>query len=246
MHTAVTTAITRRELMRLTGITAHSVSRRGGRSLNADAVSGYIDSAVGRSAFAVADGIGDHLLAARAARTVAQVAARVAVGGSAAAGILAARQQLLREFPEPSADSVVVVAVCPTPDRIGGPCDIAWVGDCRAYHWNGRVLHQITSDHTVAEMMNARGITVAPRMHHMVTTSARTVQPEAVGHGITGTGAGRWLLSTDGVHKTLPMTEIKQILADADSASTAADALVEAAITAGATDNTTALVFDHG
>ncbi|MEV5647038.1 serine/threonine protein phosphatase [Nocardia sp. NPDC052254] len=245
MHTAVTTAITRRELMRLTGITAHSVSRRGGRSLNADAVSGYIDSAVGRSAFAVADGIGDHLLAARAARTVARVAARVAIGGSAVAGLLAAQQQLLREFPEPSADSCMVVAVGPTPDRVDGPCDIAWVGDCRAYHWNGRVLHQVTSDHTVAEMMSARGVTVAPRMHHLVTTSARTVRPEAVGHGITGTGIGRWLLSTDGVHKTLAMTDIKRILAESDSAAVAADTLADSAIRAGATDNTTALVFDH-
>lgn len=245
MQTAVTTAITRRELMRLTGITAHSVSRRGGRSLNADAVAGYIDSAVGRSAFAVADGIGDHLLAARAARTVAQVASRVAVGASAAAGILAAQQQLLREFREPSADSVAVVVVCPAPDRVDGPCDVAWVGDCRAYHWNGRVLHQLTSDHTVAELMNARGIAVAPRMHHLVTTSTRTVQAEAIGRGVSGTGVGRWLLSTDGVHKTLTMTEIKRILAGSDSASSAADALADAAITAGATDNTTALVFDH-
>ncbi|MEU6558037.1 PP2C family protein-serine/threonine phosphatase [Nocardia nova] len=245
MHTAVTTAITRRELMRLTGITAHSVSRRGGRSLNADAVSGYIDSAVGRSAFAVADGIGDHLLAARAARTVAQVAARVAIGGSAVAGLLAAQQQLLREYPEPSADSCMVVAVCPTPDRDDGPCDIAWVGDCRAYHWNGRVLHQVTSDHTVAEMMSARGVAVAPRMHHMVTTSARTVRLETIGHGSTGTGTGRWLLSTDGVHKTLTMSEVKRILADSGSAAEAADALVDSALRAGATDNTTALVFDH-
>lgn len=245
MHTAVTTAITRRELMRLTGITAHAVSRRGGRSLNADAVSSYIDSAAGRSAFAVADGIGDHLLAARAARTVAQVASRVAVSGSAAAGILAAQRELLREFPEPSADSVAVVTVCPSPDRLDGPCEVAWVGDCRAYHWNGRVLHQITSDHTVAELMNARGISVAPRMHHMVTTSTRTVRAADIGRGTTGTGVGRWLLSTDGVHKTLPMTEVKRILATADSAATAADTLVAAAIEAGASDNTTALVFDH-
>ncbi|MBO0852480.1 MAG: serine/threonine protein phosphatase [Nocardia sp.] len=245
MHTATTTAITRCELMRLTGIAAHSVSRRGGRSLNADAVSGHTESALGRSAFAVADGIGDHLLAARAARTVAQVAARVAVGGSAAAGILAAQQRLLREFEEPSADSVVVVAVCPSPGQPDGPCDIAWVGDARAYRFNGRVLHQITTDHTVAEMMNARGISVAPRMHHMVTTSARTTAPESIGQGVTGSAAGRWMLSTDGVHKTLTMSRIKQILADCDSAASAADTLVDAAITAGATDNTTALVFDH-
>ncbi|MFE7799723.1 PP2C family protein-serine/threonine phosphatase [Nocardia sp. NPDC057440] len=245
MHTAVTTAIIPREPVLLTGLAGESVSRRGPRSINADAAATYTDSTVGRTAFVVADGVGDHLLAARAARTVANIAARVGARSGAIAGILGAQQKLLHEFPQEGADSVLVVAVLAT-GQPNGPCDIAWVGDCRAYRWNGRMLHQITTDHTVAELFRARGLRAAPRLHHLVTTSARTVCPAAVGHAATGSSRGRLLLSTDGVHKRLEMTDIKAILAGVPTAGSAAEALVDNALRSGGTDNATALVVDAG
>ncbi|RDI67212.1 serine/threonine protein phosphatase PrpC [Nocardia pseudobrasiliensis] len=245
MHNAVTTAITRRELMRLVGVEADSVSRRGGRSINADAVATHTDPVVGRTAFVVADGIGDHLLAARAARSAAAVAAQVGTRRGAVAAILAARDELHRQFPEPAADTVLAVAVIPAADQPDGPCDIAWVGDCRAYRWNGRVLHQITTDHTVAELLRAQGRQPLPRMSHLVTTSVRTVTPEAVGHSITGTSHGRLLLCTDGVHKRLEIATIKEFLAATTPAGPTADALVDMALRTGGTDNTTALVVDR-
>src|SRR5207248_223751 len=133
---------------------------------NADAAASWTDRAAGRSAFVVADGIGDHLPAARAARLVSATAARAGARFGAKAGILAAQEELLRQLPEREADSVLVVAVHSV---LGGPWDIAWVGDCRAYRWNGRVLHQITTDHTVAEYFRALGRPAAPRMSHLVT-----------------------------------------------------------------------------
>ncbi|MFI5775701.1 PP2C family protein-serine/threonine phosphatase [Nocardia sp. NPDC051570] len=245
MHNAVTTAITRRELSRLVGVEADSVSRRGGRSINADAVATHTDPVVGRTAFVVADGIGDHLLAARAARSAAAVAAEVGTRRGAVAAILAARDELHRQFPEPAADTVLAVAVIPAADQPDGPCDIAWVGDCRAYRWNGRVLHQITTDHTVAELLRAHGREPQPRMSHLVTTSVRTVAPEAVGHFITGSSHGRLLLCTDGVHKRLEIASIKEFLATTLPAAPTADALVDMALRTGGTDNTTALVVDR-
>ncbi|GAB2729558.1 PP2C family protein-serine/threonine phosphatase [Nocardia thraciensis] len=243
MDTAPTTAITRRELIRLTGITGQSVSRRGARSINADAVAGHTDAETGCTAFVVADGIGDHLLAARAARTAAVVAATEAARHGPQSGILAAQRELLREFPEPSADAVLVVAVLPD-DRTGGSCEIAWVGDCRAYRWNGRVLHQITTDHTVSEYLRARGLDPAPRMSHMVYTTTRTVRAADIGYAVTGTSSGRLLLSTDGVHKRLTISEIKDILNAQPTPDLAAEALVDNALQTGGTDNTTALVVD--
>jgi protein phosphatase len=242
VQNAVTTAFIRRELVQLTGITGESVSRCGRRSLNADAVAGHTEA--GRSAFAVADGIGDHLLAARAARTVAAVAARAATRDGAIAGIVAAQRELVREFPEQEADSVLVVAVLPPAEQPDGPCDIAWVGDCRAYRWNGRVLHQITTDHTVAEYYLAQGLAPARRMSHLVTTSARTVQPHDIGHAVTGASTGRLLLATDGVHKRLGMATIKTMLAADSPPGAIAEALVDTALRAGSTDNATALVVD--
>ncbi|MRH87892.1 serine/threonine protein phosphatase [Nocardia sp. SYP-A9097] len=225
-------------------VAGSAVSRVGRRTINADAVATFTDARLGRTAFVVADGVGDHLAAARAARLVARTASRVAVVHGARAGILAAQQELLRELPEAAADSVLVVAVLPAGGWPDAPCDIAWVGDCRAYRWNGRVLHRITTDHTVAEYFHSRGHAPMPGMAHLVTTSARTVDPAAIGQASTGSSTGRLLLCSDGVGKKLDMMAIKSILAEGDSAGSTAEALVEAALAADGTDNTTTLVVD--
>ncbi|MGQ4618734.1 PP2C family protein-serine/threonine phosphatase [Nocardia sp. R7R-8] len=244
MSTGTTASMPRIETSWLGGAMSASASRRASRSINADAVAAETNADTGATAYVVADGVGDHLLGARAARTVAAAAARAAAGDGARAGILAAQEELLREVPEPSADSVLVVAVFPAAGGLDGPCEVAWVGDCRAYRWNGRVLHQITTDHTVAELYRAREIDPGPRMHHLVTTSARTVRPDAIGYAVTGSSTGRLLLSTDGVHKPLGIAAVKAILAQSDGAPTVANTLVDAALRAGGRDNATALVVD--
>ncbi|WP_245550960.1 PP2C family protein-serine/threonine phosphatase [Nocardia paucivorans] len=241
-----TSASVRREMLRPTGTLWSSSSRRGARSVNADAVAAVTDPETGRIACVVADGVGDHLTAARAARACAAVAARVGARTGARAGILAAQQELLREFPQPEADSVLVVAVLPAPGRPDAPCDIAWVGDCRAYRWNGRVLHQTTTDHTVAELWRARARSPEPRMEHMVTTSIRTARPFDIGYAATGSSTGRLLLCTDGVHRCLGIATIKAILADDRSTGFAADSLVDTALRRGGSDNATALIVDGG
>lgn len=230
--------------LRLDRVAGAGVSRVGRRTVNADAFATFSDAASGRSAFVVADGVGDHLAAARAARLAASIAARVAVERGARAGILAAQRGLLAELPESTADSVLVVAVLPSQGQPDGPGDIAWVGDCRAYRWNGRVLHRMTTDHTVAEYFRARGHDPLPGMRHLVTTSVRTVRPGDIGHTATGSSAGRLLLCSDGVGKKLGMPVVKSILAQGSSPGQAAEGLVGAALGRGGTDNTTALVVD--
>lgn len=229
---------------RLGAVAGAAVSRVGLREINADAVATFTDERTGRAAFVVADGVGDHLAAARAARLVARTAARVAVFAGAKEGILAAQRELLRELPEAAADSVLVVAVLPAAGQPDGPVDIAWVGDCRAYRWNGRALQLITTDHTVSEYFRARGHEPLPGMAHLVTTSARTVNPDDIGVAATGSSDGRLLLCSDGVGKRLEMPEIKAILAAEGSAGHAAEELVTAALATGGRDNTSALVVD--
>ncbi|WP_083911437.1 PP2C family protein-serine/threonine phosphatase [Nocardia takedensis] len=243
MSSAMTT--TRRELVRLTGISGDSISKRGLRAINADALASWTDPVGGRSAFVVADGVGDHLLAARAARAAATCAAREAAHAGAAAGIMAAQRQLLHEFPEPKADCAVVVVVVPTTDRPDAPADIAWVGDCRAWRWNGRALHQITTDHTLAEYLRLRGRHAAPRTEHIITTTVRTVRADQIGHAATGSSNGRLLLSTDGVHKVLDIATVKALLAGGRTPQITADALVELALSSGGRDNASAFVIDR-
>ncbi|PRY38697.1 PP2C family protein-serine/threonine phosphatase [Umezawaea tangerina] len=242
---ADTAAIPLPDAARMTGTTCESASRRGPRSVNADALATATDPTTGQTAFVVADGIGDHLLAARASRTAALVAARVGARRGARAGIMAAQRELVRQFPQPEADTVLVVAVLPAADRPDGPCDIAWVGDCRAYRWNGRMLHLITTDHTLAEFFRARGNEPTPRMEHIVTTSVRTVRPADMGHAKTGSAVGRLLLSTDGMHKSLDITTIKTVLADSPTPGHAVETMVDTAYANGGRDNATALVADR-
>jgi serine/threonine protein phosphatase PrpC len=133
-----------------------------------------------------------------------------------------------------------VVAV---PDGLS--CDVAWVGDCRAYHSNGRVLEQVTVDHTLAEHYRSRGAAVTPRMEHLVTTSVRTVAPERIGTSRTGLARGRLLLCSDGVHKPLAATELRATIDLPESPERITALLVAAALAAGGRDNATALVVDH-
>ncbi|ONI88927.1 serine/threonine protein phosphatase [Saccharothrix sp. ALI-22-I] len=214
---------------------------RGPRDINADAVATHTDPATGRMAFAVADGIGDHLLAARAARLAATTAVTTAVQRGARGGLLCAQEELLRQFSQKRADTVLVVAVLPPVDSAEEVADIAWVGDCRAYRWNGHVLHQVTVDHTLAQFWLTRGVIPAPRAEHIVTDSVRTAKASDIGHARISAGPGTLLLTTDGVHKPLGLVQIKTILAEAPIRE-AASALVTAARTHGSTDNATAAV----
>lgn len=222
---------------------SESASARGPRTINADAVATHTDPRTGRASFVVADGIGDHLPAARAARLAAAVAARVATASSATEGILAAQRELHAQLAVAEADCVAVVATLPAADRPGAPVDIAWVGDCRAYLWNGRVLEQLTVDHTLAEFYRDHEIATTPRMEHVVLDSVRTARPAGIGRARAA--AGRLLLCTDGVHKALDIARIKAMLSDDGPAGGTAALLVETAGRLGGTDNATAAVIDR-
>ncbi|MEU3273327.1 protein phosphatase 2C domain-containing protein [Saccharomonospora sp. NPDC006951] len=222
-----------------------AASDRGPREINADAVATHTDPRTERMAFAVADGVGDHLLAARAARLAASTAATAATRYGAAGALLKAQRELRAQFPESAADAVAVVAVFPPVGGEDETCELAWVGDCRAYRWNGNVLHQITVDHTLAEFWRAHGVTPSPRMEHMVTDSVRTAKETDIGTARVSASAGRLLLSTDGVHKSLDLPHIKTLLADGVAAGETAKALVSTARALGSGDNATAVVVDR-
>jgi serine/threonine protein phosphatase PrpC len=209
----------------------HTASAQGPRSHNADAVGAYAAAGAPGIVFALADGVGDDPAAAQAARVAAAAAARTPVHKGPVEAVLAA-QQAVRE--RSYGDAVLVVAV-----PVAGGYRIAWVGDARAYAWDGTALRRLTTDHTLAEYFRAHHQPVTPRMEHVVTTSVRTAKPHEIGTAeVTGGGL---LLTSDGVHKPLTGDTIRAILAD--PAHGAAE-LVEAAIAGGGSDNATALYVE--
>ncbi len=221
-----------------------TVSARGPRKVNADATAVHTDPTTGLTAYVVADGVGDDETAARTARLAAEVAAGVAAVEGPVAGILAAQQAVISAAPGRDGGDCVLVVAVPQVGAARTGCDVAWVGDCRAYHWNGRILEQITNDHTVAEYFRAHNQAPTPRMEHLVTTSVRTTKPERIGRTRTSIGHSRLLLCSDGVHKTVDIGRIRAMLDEQPSPAVAANTLVEYAQLIGGKDNATSMIID--
>jgi protein phosphatase len=211
-------------------------SAPGRRLLNADAVADSRWSTV--HCFVVADGIGDNAPAAAAALVGAQVAGTAALHTSPADAVLTA-QRVLRD--QPAGDCVLVLAKLDVPRAT---YEFAWVGDCRAYYDNGRVLAQVTADHTMTRRLADRGIATGPRMWHVVTDSVRTATSAEIGTARLTHARGRVLLCSDGVHDGVGMPAVHRILATGADPRCCAAALVAAAVDGGSTDNATAMVID--
>ena len=213
--------------------TWHTAGFQGTRTINADAVASHADP-MGGLVVALADGVGDDRGAARAALLAATAAVGVPAAEGPAAALAAARRAV--EADPDAGDCVLVVA-----QPFGAGCRIAWVGDVRAYAWDGRSLLALTVDHTLAQYFRDRGKTPTPSMEHQVLTSVRTAAPTEYGLASLALPT-RLLLTSDGVHKTLPHDTIAGILRHAPEP---AAALVAAAREAGTRDNATAVVVDN-
>jgi protein phosphatase len=198
-----------------------TASHQGAREVNADAV------ASANGIVALADGIGDDLTAAHAALLAATAAVGVPAAAGPSAALAAAHEAVT------VGDCVLVVA-----QPFGDGYRIGWVGDTRAYAWDGEELRQLTKDHTLAQYFHDHGGEVTPRMAHVVTTSVHTAAESR--YGTAETSATSLVLTTDGVHGTLTDEAMTTILRHA---SNPAEALVRAAHLAGARDNATAVVL---
>ncbi|MFB9904391.1 PP2C family protein-serine/threonine phosphatase [Allokutzneria oryzae] len=114
----------------------------GPRVYNHDAAAIHVTDD-GRSAWAIADGIGAHSLAGEAAWMSVHTATSVAVYRSPVAGLLAACAAVNEALDDDHANTTLVVAA-PHPD---GGYAYAWVGDSRLYELRDGDLVQLTVDH---------------------------------------------------------------------------------------------------
>nr|CTQ96588.1 Serine/threonine protein phosphatase [Kibdelosporangium sp. MJ126-NF4] len=221
------------KMLRNDVISWDTASRQGSRQFNADAVAASMDG--DSVVFALADGIGDSMWAGEAARVASDVAARTPTAAGPVEAVLAAQRAL--DALNTGADTLLVVAM-PTEDGY----DIAWVGDVRAYVWDGVELTQVTSDQTMAEYFRLHDSVPTPRMEHVVTNSLRATSEERIGR-TTVTGVQSLLLSSDGVHKVVATEVIQGVLAEqGTTALSRVSTLVDTAMLLGGTDNATAVL----
>ncbi|MGE0042555.1 MAG: PP2C family serine/threonine-protein phosphatase [Vicinamibacterales bacterium] len=131
----------------------------------------------------------------------------------------------------------------------GGHLTLVSVGDSRVYRWRAGTLEQLTEDDTWLSAMIQAGVdpaSLAGRhpMRHVLTAVVGASDELTARVREEDLQAGdRILLCSDGVHGSLPDARIAALLGGPGGAEGLAAALVDAALAAGTTDNSTALVL---
>jgi protein phosphatase len=132
--------------------------------------------------------------------------------------------------------------------------EIAWVGDSRAYLWNG-TLQQLTTDHSYVQLLlNAGLITKSEVSNH----PSRNIISQALGAGgvdntninvelVSGElGEGdTLLLCSDGLSGAISDDGIATILSEITDNHIRVDQLITTALNAGGTDNITVIVLGN-
>ncbi len=200
---------------------------------------------------AVADGMGGHRAGAVASRLAVETLRAVAEVGDPAAALPGAAR---------CANATVHALAATAPDLAGmgttltavalgdGELTVAHVGDSRLYRLRGAELARLTRDHTpveeLASMGAGNGRTIARPLASVLLRAIGARDHVDVDVASHPTAAGdRWLLCSDGLTKHLHDAEIADLLAAAGTAREAVDALVEATLERGASDNVSAVAF---
>lgn len=114
----------------------------------------------GRVCAAVVDGAGHDAAVVRYARITPPVITHIGMtmGGLAA---LTTAGQMAHAYDVPPHASAVYARMEP-----GQPTAIQWIGDCRAYGWDGTVLTRWSTDQTMGEYLRRNGVAVEIAEHH--------------------------------------------------------------------------------
>lgn len=198
----------------------------------------------------VADGVGGHSSGEVAAAIVkATVELEVLRGETLSKAILLAHSEVLaaiaRDKNHTRMGSTVVAL-----SLVDGDYTVAWVGDSRAYLWDGGELVQLTVDHSHVRtlvdmgMLSHEDMDSHPDRHALTQSLGVSVDMKlALGQRRGQLHAGQQiLLCSDGLTDELTDTEIAGQLAACASPQEQVDGLVNAALRAGGRDNITVIM----
>lgn len=202
----------------------------------------------------VADGVGGHAAGEVASDLVrTTIVDRVASGDSLVDAIRRSHEVLIREIEQRDVSSALgmgstVVAV----KFEGSDYEVAWVGDSRAYLFNGQ-LQQLSTDHTRVNELLAHGVITPEQAHshpdrHVLTQCLGVGKELQIAPGsVSGTlqPSEQLLLCSDGLTDELSDSVIAGLLATNDTPGSQVDALVRSALDMGGNDNVTVVVVGH-
>ncbi len=197
----------------------------------------------------VADGVGGHSNGEVAAAIVRDTLDRdVTDGSSLIDAIHHSHAEILAEIASREGSNMgsTVVALQLNDNEY----EIAWVGDSRAYLFDGNSVKQITRDHNPVSEMLARGaITTEQASNHpernvlsqsLGVSDTITVSPDRI-RGEIHKGQ-QILLCSDGLTDELTDDEIEQIMSAGVGPKDQVQALIQGALDSGGRDNVTVVV----
>jgi PPM family protein phosphatase len=207
--------------------------------------------------FAVADGMGGHAGGEIAARTAIDTLKAEFTRHPSADGLAEAVHEANRSVwergradPDLRGMGTTLIAAALVATDTGDRLVIANVGDSRAYRMHGEDLVQLTTDHSVAEELVARGELseeeAATHPHRHILTRALGVGPSVDVDlwEVVPEEGDRYILCSDGLTNEVPTERIANVLTASREPQEAAEALVAMANRAGGSDNITAVVLD--
>ncbi|MAL02795.1 MAG: protein phosphatase [Arenimonas sp.] len=217
------------------------------RELNEDTY--YGDAELGL--WLVADGMGGHEFGEVASALARDAVVReVRAGRSLVDAIRRADEDIIRHSKQRSESlpmGTTMVALRITDNRF----ELAWVGDSRAYLWNGQ-LRQLSADHSyVQELIDQGAITAEQaRVHphrNVVTQALGVTDPQSLKvETLSGElrPGQQLLLCSDGLTEEVDDASIGALLARTEfSAQECVDHLVSAALDGGGSDNVTVILL---
>jgi protein phosphatase/serine/threonine-protein phosphatase Stp1 len=203
--------------------------------------------------WAVADGAGGHEAGEVASGMIAQALQEIPTGLPASELLaqvrlaienthVALREEAARRGPDVLVASTIVVMLAR-----GDHFACLWAGDSRAYLLRDGEMRQITRDHSlVQELLEAGAIGPEEALNHprgnVITRAVGAQADEVVLDKVSDRllSGDRFLLCSDGLCKTLPESELANLLASIDD--TPPQALIDAALALDASDNVTAVM----
>jgi protein phosphatase len=207
------------------------------------------DSAyAGRWFYAVADGMGGHTAGEVASATVITSLSRhdkavpaeqlTAAIGAAVLGANAAIHRQVDADPSLTTMSTTLTAMLWS----GHGFALAHIGDSRAYLVRGGQLRQLTTDHSLANLVGNAGASIlAPIMTRYLDGRPDRSPDLRLLEALPG---DRYMLCTDGLSGVLPAAELASGMTAAGSPDVRAEWLTSQAIARGGPDNVTVILID--
>lgn len=208
-------------------ITSAIATREGTDGDNADAAAVF-RSFDGTVAAALVDGIGHSAHLTTGVGHMAWAAARLAAqldGRSALVTVGRIVADPGAEEPEPDGPGIVAVT------HDDGAVVVHWLGDCRAYGWDGTTLTQHSTDHTMGECLRVNSGKALPEYaahDNWVLSTVSRALPTTVFEAVIE-AAQTVLLTSDGVHEQISHDELEELVREHhDDPQALADAIVTA------------------